>query len=251
MTRLILHAGTHKTGTTSIQKVLADNRAFLRSHGLFYPDGRVPFGATRVPHHKFAHSLTGADPEGWMKATAFISNVRSQLKAGEVILISAEPIYRHQYGKEPRDHPGAPDAFWDRRRLYLEALRRTLHGLDVEILLFFRRRDAFAESLYRERLRKQRQQAPFDEFLAAFEPLFDYERQVGLFRSVFGQVRTESYDEAAAEGLVPTFFRVIGFPTPPGSDAVWERRSTDQNELFASAEARAAFLARYPATIPK
>ena len=42
--RLILHAGTHKTGTTSIQKVLADNRDWLRERGLIYPDGGSVFG---------------------------------------------------------------------------------------------------------------------------------------------------------------------------------------------------------------
>ena len=69
--RLILHAGTHKTGTTSIQKVLADNREWLRERGLIYPDGKSAFGKTSIPHHRFCRSLNGTDPDGFRKANLF------------------------------------------------------------------------------------------------------------------------------------------------------------------------------------
>ena len=35
--RLILHIGTHKTGSTSIQKTLDLNRKLLASNGFFFP----------------------------------------------------------------------------------------------------------------------------------------------------------------------------------------------------------------------
>ena len=37
MRRLVLHIGTHKTGTTSIQKALARNRDVLAARGVLYP----------------------------------------------------------------------------------------------------------------------------------------------------------------------------------------------------------------------
>jgi hypothetical protein len=248
--RLILHAGTHKTGTTTIQQVLADNRAFLRGHGLVYPDSTVPFGVARAAHHPFAAALAGAEPAGEAKAAAFLQAARDALPAGATLLLSAESIYRHQRGRANRDFSVDPADFWDRRRAYLAALAAARAAFDVEVLLFLRRRDAFAQSLYREFITMKYWQGPFPVFLATFAPYFDYERHVALFREVFASVQVESYDRAAAEGVVPAFFRIIGFPTPPGADALWLRRSPDAADLFGSAEARAAFLARYPASLP-
>ena len=114
--RLILHAGTHKTGTTTIQQVLADNRAFLRGHGLVYPDSTVPFGVSRAAHHPFAAALTGVEPAGEADAAAFRQAARDALPTGATLLLSAESIYRHQRGRPNRDFSLDPDDFWDRRR---------------------------------------------------------------------------------------------------------------------------------------
>ena len=40
MTRLILHIGAAKTGTTAIQAFLSFNRAALEKGGVWYPDPR-------------------------------------------------------------------------------------------------------------------------------------------------------------------------------------------------------------------
>ena len=61
--RLILHAGTHKTGTTSIQKALFDNRVLLREYGLIYPDGRGVYRKERLAHHGFVHGFTETSAE--------------------------------------------------------------------------------------------------------------------------------------------------------------------------------------------
>lgn len=37
MAKLFIHAGTHKTGTTSIQRFLRDNRTNLEKHHIIYP----------------------------------------------------------------------------------------------------------------------------------------------------------------------------------------------------------------------
>ncbi|KUF08976.1 hypothetical protein AVJ23_20010 [Pseudoponticoccus marisrubri] len=66
--RVVLHVGTHKTGTTSIQVTCHENREALADQGLFYPDlgspGRhaalsVPFHETLVPRQ--FHHLFGTD----------------------------------------------------------------------------------------------------------------------------------------------------------------------------------------------
>jgi hypothetical protein len=50
MTRLFLHIGNHKTGSTSIQNLLFENRAQLAKEGILYPDVGLHGGA----HHKLA-----------------------------------------------------------------------------------------------------------------------------------------------------------------------------------------------------
>lgn len=124
--RLILHAGTHKTGTTTIQKVPADNREFLRDHGILYPKGGSAFPRTRVPHHRFAHGLVDPQGEAYEKGQRFIAEAAGSARDGEAILISSEPIYRHLATAR-----GDEDDFWARRRRYLATLAALLDPFDV------------------------------------------------------------------------------------------------------------------------
>lgn len=62
--RIILHIGSHKTGTSSIQKALWRHRSYLSDHGVLYPLIRnmkrhsilsVPFHRTKVPREFWRH----------------------------------------------------------------------------------------------------------------------------------------------------------------------------------------------------
>jgi hypothetical protein len=223
--RLILHAGTHKTGTTSIQKVFTDNRDWLRKRGLIYPKGGSVFGGT-LPHHKFSHALTNSVAGDAERAKRFIDGVRAKARPGDTVLISAEPIYRHVYGHDLW-HGLAGEEYWLGRQRYLAAVADCLAGFDTRILLFFREPKSFARSLYVEVQKKGVWQGTFDDFLAAYAVWFDYDRQISAFRSSFSDVETFSYEEACRDGLLKTFFAIIGFPLPPGAEDVWERRSLD------------------------
>jgi hypothetical protein len=241
--RLILHAGTHKTGTTSIQKALADNRGRLCKQGLIYPDGGAAFGRDSKSHHLFAHALTGSDPMGRRKAEIFLNSARSLASSGDTILISSEPVYRHVAAHDPS---AGPADYWTLRRQYLETLAGVLRGFDVTVLLYFRERASFAESMFLELVRKGHGVGTFQEFLARDEHRYDYERQLELFSEIFATVRVESYEAARDAGLVTSFFRVIGFPAPPGVENIWERRShVPERPLFSSEADRQAFLAKY------
>ena len=242
--RLILHAGTHKTGTKSIQKVLAENQAWLRDRGLIYPDGAPHFRNSKYPQHRFAHAFTGTNPVAMRKAKDMITELYKSACASDTILVSAEPVYRHIAHYDGWDrYTGAE--YWAHRLQYLKMLHSGLAGFDVEVLLFFRSRESFAESLYGEVIRKRHWRGPFDEFLQAFNPLFDYDRQIDAFRRVFGCVRVEDYDRARRDGLMASFFNAIGFEMPPHAEGVWVNRSAYANCLWPSAEARTEFLAKY------
>jgi hypothetical protein len=231
--RLILHAGTHKTGTTSIQKVLSANRSWLRRHGLIYPDGDGVYaknkdGNSLKQHHPFARAFTGTSATRLALAVQFLDSARSQLeRPRDLILISTENVYRHIEGGNELQHFAAAD-YWVRRAGYLKRLAEAFRGFDVAVLLFFRERESFARSLYAElayRKEKPWQGSP-REFMAQFCHWFEYEQQVATFKAVFSDVRTLSYEKATEQGLIRTFFRTIGFPMPPNADQIWTRKTT-------------------------
>ncbi|MBN8994599.1 MAG: hypothetical protein J0H94_05205 [Rhizobiales bacterium] len=223
--RLFVHAGTHKTGTTSIQKVLADNRDWLAERGLVYARGGGRYG-NKHAHHGFAQALIGDDAGKLRAAREFVRAMAREGKPSDTLLISAEPIYRHIDRGRDRDFYGyqAPD-YWVRRRAYLHRLAEMLRDFDVTIILFLRDKDAFAQSLYREVTTQGDWAGDFPDFLKAFAPWFEYERQIGLFEEAFGQVVVRDYDASLARGVIRTFFETIGFPVPPASDTVWVNRS--------------------------
>lgn len=224
--RLILHAGTHKTGTTSVQKVLADNRGWLRERGLHYPDGHAAFGITKVPHHKFAHALVGDDGEALEKARRFIEEDCRTIESDRAVMVSAEPVWRHIDGRRDYYCYTLPD-YWERRARYLSRLAQHLTNFDVTVLIVLREVQSFAQSLHAEMINNKRWRGAKDDFLAEFAPWFEYDRQIALFRSFFRDVRTESYEKAKVVGLVPWFFQQIEFPCPPNSAEVWERKTED------------------------
>lgn len=85
---LLLHIGTHKTATTSLQHFFALNRALLRSYGFYYPENddsayAFNFLASRVAFGKSS------------EAAAFLASAREKAKDSgcQSVLISGESFY--------------------------------------------------------------------------------------------------------------------------------------------------------------
>lgn len=219
--RLILHAGTHKTGTSTIQRVLHDHRDAVREQGVHYPDPTPWFGDTYQAHHPVAHAFAHRGRRDLDRAREFLRNVADETADDETVLLSAEPIYRHVL----RDRKGG---WWKRHRAYLVQLAQELRdaGFDVHAVLVFRRRDEFVESLYHERVANGFGQ-PFAELLDNADRLLDYERQLRQFRAAFPRVQRLDYRSLAGDELVSSFLRAFGFTPPKFDDVGWDRRSTD------------------------
>lgn len=218
--RLILHAGTHKTGTTTIQKVLHDNREWLAERGLVYPV-LPPFTGTRA-HLNFSHALAAGGPVATLKTQRFISGARDAARPGDTLIISAEPVYRHVAGGKRLDGLLRPD-YPERRRAYLRDLAKALSQFDVEVVLYFRDYGYFLGWLYRTLKRGGYWTGGPARFREAFADRFAYDHQIALFAEHFPKIRIFNYEEAKATGLVAHFFDAVGFPMPPGADQVWER----------------------------
>ena len=217
---MILHAGTHKTGTTSIQRTLASNREWLRDHGIRYPDTRPFLGGSRDGHFRVAHALTGTDPAALQAVRDLAAHLAAEASDEETVVLSAEPVYRHVAGT--RDTWSVPD-YWPRRERYLATVAEVFADFDVTVLLHLRDHASLAESLYLEAVAAGTCRSSFERFLVDRQPFFDYSAQVRAFEGVFDDVVVERY-RGDAVGAVLTR---LGLPEPPTGSATIARRSPD------------------------
>ncbi|WP_444888131.1 hypothetical protein [Microbulbifer sp. JMSA008] len=182
MKKLIIHIGTEKTGTTSIQHFCAENRLLLKEQGLIYPEvGFCDFAhfSLVAPFHsldnggrelEFAPKKKYVAEKEWDRIKK-IFNGNSHAK----VLISAEHF------SSRLKHRG------------ISALKETIgwlgEDIEVEIVIFVRRQDKYFQSWYSTHI-KAGGTLTFDE---AFESrksdkwFFDYYNLVNIWASYFGK----------------------------------------------------------------
>lgn len=224
MTRLILHAGTAKTGTSSLQAVLHANQSALREQGVCYPDPQSWLGGANVAHHGFAHVVSRTRRVDVRQAQRLVADLQREVGEHETVILSSEVIYRLPGGAGQWNRMG-PRTYWRARLAYLDRLATLLGDFQVEVVLFFRRPDTFAEALYSEYVLNTLGQSDFRRWREERGPLFDYAGQIEAFRTVFPSVTALDYDDARRTGLVRAFSDVVGVRVAdPGA---WNRRSPD------------------------
>lgn len=131
MSKLILHVGTHKTGTTSTQDTLALNRALLQRHGLIYPkigpsNGHHSLVTDWIDLPKHYHHDMSAT-ESWKRLA------KEHGPSDRTVLISTEELSR-----------GNPNM-----RVDMAQLRELCSAFnEVKIICFLRNQAAFIQSIY-------------------------------------------------------------------------------------------------------
>ncbi|MBM7067396.1 hypothetical protein [Actibacterium sp. 188UL27-1] len=214
MTRLIVHAGTHKTGTTAIQTFAARHRGGLLCRGLLYPhEETVIDGGMGLSHHAFADLLTHPDAD-IPQATAILHQwveVAHALDAD--ILLSAESIYRHAVRR------GAPPFGLAARREYLGRLQAVLATADmpIQFVLVFRDPVAFIQSLFQEmvavehRPRWQNFKSFRDDLDSRDLNPLHYRAHVAMMQGYFPDLHILVYEDLrGGDGLIRNFFARIG-----------------------------------------
>ena len=132
--RIILHAGTSKTGTSSLQSRLFHNRETLINHGYWYP----PISKhTDMPKHQYlVRVLMQNDVE------KFIKNIENALRNipnhAHTIIFTTEGIHNH---------------WWDYKPHAKGMLRHLAQLFDLELLVWFRDPVEYATSLYTQYLK--------------------------------------------------------------------------------------------------
>lgn len=135
--KLIIHAGTPKTGTTSLQTYLNKKQGTLRRKGILYPHNLESIKNPHAPkHHWFEKNLVTTH---WMHLLDNFKNIMSQVNEdSHTIILSSEGIYNYWW-----DFP-------DKSKLILSELS----GLfEVEVWVWFREPLQFIESYYKQCIR--------------------------------------------------------------------------------------------------
>lgn len=202
-----IHAGTHKTGTTSIQAFLAANERRLAAAGVYLPTtGRTNREVAAQPN--VAWELTGDwsfDP----RYGTFDEMLAEIAGSGQpTVCISSEEF--------------------DRLHLYPNALARFAAGFRSigyapKLIVYLRPQCEYAASLYAELVRGGHR-ISFADFIddiagvgATYGPLFDYLALLDGFASVFGDsaIIARAYDaNATPDALLRSFASLIGGNDP-------------------------------------
>jgi hypothetical protein len=210
--RLILHAGTHKTGTKTLQHCLFANRKALSDAGVAYPVLPARAGERQKRSNNWlAHAFTGAYPITPSEAIVTVEHGARRVGNSGIVLVSAEDSSACCLGMRLWQGLDRPD-FRELQCDYLSRIACAFKPFEIVSLLVFRRVDEFAQSLYQTFVRGNHFTGSFESFLSYAAPLFDYEAQRLMFATVFGKVETLSFH---GPNLVDRFLAAAGIDFIP------------------------------------
>lgn len=242
---LYLHIGCEKTGTTSIQNVLADNRQALVKQGILYPElGKLKFAQLLLPaalqpldhpEKPRADYYPGnevIDPDTvW---NGFINWAKAN--ADKDIIISAE-----HFSSRVKEKGLA----------YLKAKLEHLSPVfDVKIIIYLRRQDKFMESSY-STIIKAGGNIGFDSFFETHIQLrerYDFSLLLNRWSSFFDKssLVVKDYEtEVQKKGLLNSFFDITGI-----DDGALQLESENQNVSWPACVIELARLCNSPKISP-
>lgn len=211
----IIHVGTHKTGTTSFQSLLAQRRRDFERQGLHYPlAGRTHPTAGRMfsrwtskgwvhysyGHHKLAWELTGRRRDRFSRKPA-LAQLEDELKHGQPqrVLLSSE-IFECLH----------------RQPSQLCRIRTALQSLDytIDVLVTLRDPGDYVQSLYVELAAWHGFEEGLEQFVEAviadgsfafraWDFCLDYSDLMSSFGAIFGEDHIHALRYDPTDSVVP------------------------------------------------
>lgn len=209
MGRVVVHIGTHKTGTTSIQKNLAAHRAVLLQQGVLYPDYTMLGLGQHYAHLGMANALAGQHQKFTVQdAETFFAKSRDLSNSTGVTLFSAEPFYRQILSKTAPQNMRTPEEYWTARNNYIARFRNIIGP--AEIVLVVRRQDDFAESMYQEQIKVTKFSKNFQTYLKNFWFHFNYAEQADAWAKYFPEVKIIPFQKIKGQNITQKFLALAG-----------------------------------------
>ena len=216
--RAILHIGTEKTGSTSIQQFLSHHRRWLGANGFHYAK------AAGSPNHVRLFSYAVGNPRLAFGASNLAEHAKLRRKL------------ENELAKERAAHPDATFLFSNEHchsRLYapeeIARLKALLDPLfdDVKVLVYLRRQDLVAVSLYSTLLKAgvSSDQVLVARPIPALPPhapeqrlYYDYQALLARWGEAFGgdALIVRRFETGALVGgdIVADFCAAVGLPAP-------------------------------------
>lgn len=170
MPTLHIHTGLHKTGTTSLQKTLFDNRAHLKSHGMLYPETGLSQLPSNWGHHDLAYALrhphTGQRMWAALRAEADAAGLPD-------VVVSSEELSLLPF----QTLPGL-DSY--------KIIKRCFEGYDIRLICYLRPQAEMAASLYNHNVKAAGETKDIMDFLIRCAKRLDYAYYLNVAAVVLG-----------------------------------------------------------------
>ncbi|MEX0311047.1 MAG: hypothetical protein AB3N17_12485 [Tateyamaria sp.] len=172
--RLVLHIGLNKTGTSSIQRMLLENRGVLRQSGWDYPN----FHLLHMAHHPLAYSIAGHAQRGL--GAGWKNRLNTLMETSEYKLIFSSELFL--------------------RTVDPEAVAEYFPPEDTLVVLYLREHLAYMMSWYAQAIQERNLTASFGDYLHLFSQSFS--SYVERWENVYGadNMVTRVFDRNALVG---------------------------------------------------
>src|SRR6266545_5362705 len=189
-----IHIGPHKTGTTSIQWFLKENRLDLLKYGYFVPESRARHGA----HHVLARKLCGQELRAHQQSAAVDFARALDETTFEAVIVSSEAL-------------GGLLRFRDYAREFFSRIREL--SLEPKLVLFARNPSQRINSAYSSVVKTFRRSEPFEAFVQGVTQgfVFKYSPFIELADAHDAELIAPPFTrKTMVQGVVPEFLQAIG-----------------------------------------
>lgn len=181
--KLLLHIGSHKTASTSIQHFCVLNRDLLKSHGFLYPKNKDSAYVFNFLAAQLAFGKADLTKRYLQEARD-----KAERENCNTVVISAESFYAMTWFFLDVQGKSREGDYWQNEESLIKELSKCCDGYDeVEVVCYLRPQDDFAASLYNQFVKNTFGiSEAYEEFTEKASPVFDYERHVQLWTNIFG-----------------------------------------------------------------
>lgn len=216
--RIIIHIGTHKTGTTTLQSVLHQLRPVLLERGVLYPRTDRDHSERRGPpkQAELAQLIRTAEPPVLAQARQRLVD-EFEASGAHSLVISAEGL--------SGPSPAAANFFAPLSTRYR-----------LEVICYLRRQDLFVESLFNQITKRSDRMESRDivQFVndARTQERLDYNAMLRNWRKLPAHITAVDFAKAVrSPGLVPSFLQALGVADVTVPDSV-RNRSLDMRLIM-------------------
>lgn len=197
MKKIIIHIGSPKTGSTSIQSMLKSNKEFLESNGIYFYD------SNRLNNDDFSLALANGNYDKIYKyiQNGVSSNCHTYILSSENLFWIGDGYYVNNQ-----------ENYYLSRRESINIFKKVINEFfdSVEILLYIRPQSEFINSMYIQEVQFKYGKSS-DEYMS--ELSFDYNDILNEWRSFFGDssIHVKIFGEELFKvGLIEDFLNYIG-----------------------------------------